>query len=155
MRQTATAMEKSNRNECDILKSAQFLKMYCALIGSFTPEEVMFMVYMADLINLRNKGYNTIRSKREHMTNTGIGLRVFDKCVAKTERMGLLERIPVNGMYDYVWKLDAYRRLLNMLADIKIPAHRSNFCKYFFDRREKSVFSISEDEIKAWKGKIQ
>ncbi len=148
-------MKKNNRNECDMLKNAQFLKTYCALIGSFTPDEVLFMVYMMDLTNLRSKGYNTIRSKKEHMTNTAIGLRVFDKCTAKMTRMGLLERIPVNGMYDYVWDMDAYRKLLEMLVGIKIPAHRSNFCKNFFDKQEKSVFSITEDEIKAWSGKIR
>ncbi len=148
-------MGKNDVNRPDMLKQAQFLKTYCALVGAFQPDEVVFMAYMADLANLRGKGYNTIRSKREHMANTAIGLRVFDKCVAKMTGMGLLEKIPVGGMCDYVWDMEAYRRLVEMLAGIRIPARRNSFCKTFFEGQERDVRSIRDSEIDEWKDKFR
>ncbi len=48
---------------------------------------------MADRTRLREKGYDTLRSKRYYMENMEMGSRIFDKCVEKTTRMGLLERV--------------------------------------------------------------
>ena len=48
------------------------------MLGVFDPEEIVFMLYMADLSRLRGKGFDTLRSKRTHMANTGIGSRLFD-----------------------------------------------------------------------------
>ena len=75
-----------------------FMKCFTGLVGAFTPEEVIFMLYMADRTRLREKGYDTLRSKRYYMENMEMGSRIFDKCVEKTTRMGLLERVPVSGM---------------------------------------------------------
>ena len=77
-----------------------FMKCFTGLVGAFTPEEVIFMLYMADRTRLREKGYDTLRSKRYYMENMEMGSRIFDKCVEKTTRMGLLERVPVSGMFD-------------------------------------------------------
>ena len=41
-----------------------FMKCFTGLVGAFTPEEVIFMLYMADRTRLREKGYDTLRSKR-------------------------------------------------------------------------------------------
>lgn len=40
-----------------------FLKCFSGLVGAFPPEEVIFMMYMADRTRLREKGYDTLRSK--------------------------------------------------------------------------------------------
>ena len=37
------------------------------MLGVFDPEEIVFMLYMADLSRLRGKGFDTLRSKRTHM----------------------------------------------------------------------------------------
>ena len=66
------------------------MKCFTGLVGAFTPEEVIFMLYMADRTRLREKGYDTLRSKRYYMENMEMGSRIFDKCVEKTTRMGLL-----------------------------------------------------------------
>ena len=90
------------------------MKCFTGLVGAFTPEEVIFMLYMADRTRLREKGYDTLRSKRYYMENMEMGSRIFDKCVEKTTRMGLLERVPVSGMYDYLWHMDSYNRLVGL-----------------------------------------
>jgi hypothetical protein len=101
-----------------------FMKCFTGLVGAFTPEEVIFMLYMADRTRLREKGYDTLRSKRYYMENMEMGSRIFDKCVEKTTRMGLLERVPVSGMYDYLWHMDSYNRLVGILAEILfLPGH--------------------------------
>ena len=69
------------------------MKCFTGLVGAFTPEEVIFMLYMADRTRLREKGYDTLRSKRYYMENMEMGSRIFDKCVEKTTRMGLLETL--------------------------------------------------------------
>lgn len=102
------------------------MKCFTGLVGAFTPEEVIFMLYMADRTRLREKGYDTLRSKRYYMENMEMGSRIFDKCVEKTTRMGLLERVPVSGMYDYLWHMDSYNRLVGILAELEIlflPGH--------------------------------
>ena len=76
-----------------------FLKCFSGLLGAFSPEEVIFMVYMAERTRLREKGYDTLRSKRYHMESMEIGSRLFDKCVKKATCMGLLKRVPLGGMY--------------------------------------------------------
>ena len=58
-----------------------FMKCFTGLVGAFTPEEVIFMLYMADRTRLREKGYDTLRSKRYYMENMEMGSRIFDKCV--------------------------------------------------------------------------
>lgn len=59
------------------------MKCFTGLVGAFTPEEVIFMLYMADRTRLREKGYDTLRSKRYYMENMEMGSRIFDKCVEK------------------------------------------------------------------------
>ena len=66
------------------------MKCFTGLVGAFTPEEVIFMLYMADRTRLREKGYDTLRSKRYYMENMEMGSRIFDKCVEKTTRMEIL-----------------------------------------------------------------
>lgn len=110
-----------------------FMKCFTGLVGAFTPEEVIFMLYMADRTRLREKGYDTLRSKRYYMENMEMGSRIFDKCVEKTTRMGLLERMPVSGMYDYLWHMDSYNRLVGILAELGNPFSTRAFCHRMFD----------------------
>ena len=48
------------------------MKCFTGLVGAFTPEEVIFMLYMADRTRLREKGYDTLRSKRYYMENLSL-----------------------------------------------------------------------------------
>lgn len=74
-----------------------------------------------------------MRSKRYYMENMEMGSRIFDKCVEKTTRMGLLERMPVSGMYDYLWHMDSYNRLVGILAELGNPFSTRAFCHRMFD----------------------
>ena len=105
------------------------------------------MLYMADRTRLREKGYDTLRSKRYYMENMEMGSRIFDKCVEKTTRMGLLERVPVSGMYDYLWHMDSYNRLVGILAELGTRA----FCHRMFDVEKRTVASVSDEEVSQWK----
>ncbi|UVV58198.1 hypothetical protein NXY28_18160 [Bacteroides thetaiotaomicron] len=85
-------MGKSRNRRNGASQGAPFLKCYSRMLGVFDPEEIVFMLYMADLSRLRGKGFDTLRSKRTHMANTGIGSRLFDRCVRRMTALGLLER---------------------------------------------------------------
>lgn len=128
-----------------------FMKCFTGLVGAFTPEEVIFMLYMADRTRLREKGYDTLRSKRYYMENMEMGSRIFDKCVEKTTRMGLLERVPVSGMYDYLWHMDSYNRLVGILAELGNPFSTRAFCHRMFDVEKRTVASVSDEEVSQWK----
>lgn len=129
-------------------KNYPFCKMYKGLMLAFTPPESVFMIYMADLAALQEMGHNTVRSKKKHMAHTNIGYRVFDQCVRKTIRMGLLERIPVDGMFEYVWDIRAYERLLLIVNAASSYVALKEFCDKVFDKEKRTVTSVTNEEIK-------
>lgn len=91
-----------------------------------------------------------MRSKRYYMENMEMGSRIFDKCVEKTTRMGLLERVPVSGMYDYLWHMDSYNRLVGILAELGnpfLPGHSVIGCSMW----KRTVASVSDEEVSQWK----
>ena len=80
-----------------------------------------------------------------------MGSRIFDKCVEKTTRMGLLERVPVSGMYDYLWHMDSYNRLVGILAELGNHFSTREFCHRMFDVEKRTVASVSDEEVSLWK----
>lgn len=124
-----------------------FLKCYLPLLGAFDASEVVFMLYMADLTRLRGAGYRILRGKRAHLACTGLGLRVFNRCVEKTTRMGLLTRESTEGMYDYLWDMGRYERLVGMLSRFRDVESRRNFCLRVFENDGRGVDSVSEEEM--------
>lgn len=128
-------------------KSYRFIKCYAGMIGAFSSAEVVFMLYMSDLAFLRSKGYDTVRSKRRHMECTHIRSRKFDRCVEKMTRMGLLQRVPVGGMYDYLWNMDSYERLIEILSLTKDLGKLRTFCERVFEVEQRPVSSITNDDI--------
>lgn len=128
-------------------KSYPFCKLYKGLMMAFTPPESVFMIYMADIAALQNIGHRILRSKKKHMAYTNIGYRVFDQCVEKTIRMGLLDRIPTDGMYEYVWDMRAYNRLLKIVNSTNCYTALKEFCDKAFDTDQRSIMSITDDEI--------
>lgn len=128
-------------------KSYAFCKLYKGLMMAFGLPESAFMAYMADLYNMRKAGYNTVRSVRNHISCLGIGRYAFDKCVEKTERMGLLKRVAVDGKYDYIWDMKVYDKLLQIVSVTSSYVELQTFCKKVFDDEKRSVLSITWDEI--------
>lgn len=117
------------------------------MLGVFDPEEIVFMLYMADLSRLRGKGFDTLRSKRMHMANTGIGSRLFDRCVRRMTALGLLERVPLKGMYDYLWDRQAYERLIEILNAPTSALDARAVGRHLFVTMERNILSISNKEI--------
>ena len=134
---------RRNGAPCD----APFLKCYSRMLGVFEPEEVVFMLYMADLSRLRSKGFEPLRSKRTHMANTGIGSRLFDRCVRRMTALGLLERVPLKGMYDYLWDGRAYERLITILNAPASALDARTVGRQLFVSMERNILSISDKEI--------
>ena len=117
------------------------------MLGVFDPEEIVFMLYMADLSRLRGKGFDTLRSKWTHMANTGIGSRLFDRCVRRMTALGLLERVPLKGMYDYLWDRQAYERLIEILNAPTSALDARAGGRHLFVTMERNILSISNKEI--------
>lgn len=129
-------------------KSYPFCKLYKGLMMAFKLPESAFMAYMADLNQLRDMGHNTIRPMKTHLNRIGIGRRTFEHCVEKTMRMGLLERVPVDGMFEYIWDMRVYNRLLRIVSSNNSYLVLQEFCAKVFDTERRSVMSVTDDEIR-------
>lgn len=128
-------------------KTPTFYKFYKGLMMAFDLPESAFMVYMADLDALRKLGHRTIRPLDAHLNHLGFGRRTFNRCVDKTIRMGLLERVPTDGMYDYIWDMQAYDRLVSIVSATNSYVALRSFCKKVFDDEKRNVLSITEEDI--------
>lgn len=124
-----------------------FCKLYKGLMMAFSLPEAAFMAYMADLNNLREAGGNTLRTMKNHLGHLGIGRYAFEKCITKTISMGLLERIEIDGTYDYIWDQRAYEKLLIIVSANSNYKALQQFCKRAFDEEKRKVASITEGEI--------
>ena len=124
-----------------------FYMFYKGLMMAFDITEAAFMVYMADLDTLRELGHKTIRPLDSHLNHLGFGRRNFNRCVDKTIRMGLLERVPIDGMYDYIWDMRVYDKLVHIVSSTNSYVALRSFCKRVFEDEQRSILSITDDEI--------
>ncbi|WP_018667182.1 hypothetical protein [Bacteroides gallinarum] len=129
-----------------------YAKCYRGLYRAFEPHEVIFMLYMNDLAYLRQQGYDTLRSKRLHRLHTNIGPRAFDHCVEKTTAMGLLVRVPANGMFDYLWDRRQYERLVEIVTSTASIVALQEFCNRVFSVERRTVSSVTDREIQLLAG---
>lgn len=126
----------------------QFFKLYKGLMMAFDQPVAVFMVYMADLNVVRELGFNTIRPMKSHLGCLGIGRRVFESCVSKTTSMGLLKRVVIDGKYDYLWNMESYDRLIQIVSATSKFQVLRKFCDKAFEQDKRTVLSITYDEIK-------
>ena len=132
-------------------EEAYFYQVYKGLTIGFGMYEAIFMAYMADLAERRNRGYVTVYGLKKHLEATGMGRRIFERCVSKTTRMGLLERVPVDSKYDYVWDMAAYRKLVGIVSGTNDFVRLHAFCDEMFEKRGLQVMSVTDDEIRRLK----
>ena len=132
-------------------EQAYFYQVYKGLTMGFGMYEAIFMAYMADLAERRNRGYVTAYGLKKHLEATGMGRRIFERCVSKTTRMGLLERVPVDSKYDYVWDMAAYRKLVGIVSGTNDFVRLHAFCDEMFEKRGLQVMSVTDDEIRRLK----
>ena len=130
-----------------VKKAPAFYKFYKGLMMAFDLPESAFMVYMADLNEIRKLGYNTLRPLRTHLGCLGIGRRSFERCIMKTTSMGLLKRVAVDGKYDYFWDMEAYDRLIQIVSTTTKYTVLREFCNKAFEKDKRTVMSITYDEI--------
>ena len=128
-------------------KAPAFYKFYKGLMMAFDLPESAFMVYMADLNAQRSLGYKTIRTTKEHLGCLGMRRHTFEKCVEKAERMGLLKRIPIDGMYDYFWDMEAYNKLIKIVSNQWSHVKLRKFSDWAFNKNNRSVMSICYEDI--------
>lgn len=132
-------------------EQAYFYQVYKGLAMGFGMCEAAFMAYMADLDRLRMSGADTLSGLSVHLGVTGMGRRVFERCTRKALRMGLLEKVPVDGRYDYVWNGAAYNRLVEIVSSNASYVVLREFCDRVFEAEGREVSSITDSEVRALK----
>ena len=125
-----------------------FIKCYPRLSCMFDASEIVFILHMLDIAYIRSKGYNTVWSKGHLMKRMNIRLRTFDRCVKRMTELGLLDRLPQDGMYDYLWNMALYNRLLRIISATHDINRLREFCQKTFIEQKRNIQSVSEDEIK-------
>lgn len=126
-----------------------FVKCNLNLCCMFDANEIIFIMHMVNIAYLRAEGYNTVWSKRYLMQRMNIRLRTFDRCVKRMTELKLLDRMPQEGMYDYLWNMPLYDRLLKIISATKDINRLREFCRTTFIEQKKSIQSISDDEIRS------
>lgn len=125
-----------------------FIKYYPHLSCMFDASEIVFILHMLDIAYIRSKGYNTVWSKGHLMNRMNIRLRTFDRCVKRMVELGLLDRLPQDGMYDYLWNMPLYNHLLRIMSATRDINRLREFCRKTFVEQKRSIQSVLEDEIK-------
>ena len=129
-------------------EQAYFYQFYKGLVMGFGMCEAVFMAYMADLDRLRRSGADTLSGLNAHLGATGMGRRSFERCARKAVRMGLLEKIPVDGRYDYVWNSTAYARLVEIVSTNTSYVVLREFCDRVFEAEGREVSSVTDREVR-------
>lgn len=135
--------EKQQRNP-----QFAFVKCNLNLSCMFDASEILFIMHMVQIAYLRSKGYNTVWSKAHLMQRMNIRLRTFDRCVKRMTELKLLDRMPQEGMYDYLWNMGCYNHLLQILSATTDLNRLREFCRKNFIERKRDITSISDMEIK-------
>lgn len=134
--------EKQQRN----LQFA-FVKCNLNLSCMFDASEVIFIMHMINIAYLRSKGYNTIWSKAHLMQRMNLRLRTFNRCVERMTELKLLDRMPQEGMYDYLWNMERYNRLLQVMSATTDLNRLREFCRKNFIEQKRDILFISDTEI--------
>lgn len=132
-------------------EQAYFYQVYKGLAMGFGMCEATFMAYMADLDRLKRSGADTLCGLNVHLGVTGMGRRVFERCARKAVRMGLLERVPVDSRYDYMWNVTAYDRLVEIVSANASYVILREFCDRVFEAEGREVTSVTDSEVRALK----
>lgn len=130
--------------------SRPFIKFHSRLSWIFEPGEIIFICHMLELEYIRSKGGKSVYCKRELMEKMNMGERVFERCVRRMEKLGLLRRVPQGNMYEYLWAEEVYERLLDMLYHGDSRPYRSRLKSFLKDRlliQEETISSLSLKEI--------
>ena len=61
--------------------------------------------------------------------------------------LGLLKRVPLKGMYDYLWDGRAYERLITILNAPASALDARTVGRQLFVSMERNILSISDKEI--------
>lgn len=125
-----------------------FVKCNLNLCCMFDANEIMFMMHMVHIAYMRAEGYNTVWSKKHLMRRMNIKLRTFDRCVKRMTELKLLDRMSQDGMYDYLWNMRLYDRLLKIVSATRDINRLRAFCNRAFIEEKRDIQSVSDDEIR-------
>ena len=58
-----------------------------------------------------------------------------------------MERVPIDGMYDYIWNMRVYDKLVYIVSSTNSYVALRSFCRRVFEDEQRSILSITDDEI--------
>ncbi|MDR2002666.1 MAG: hypothetical protein LBQ74_06515 [Prevotella sp.] len=141
-------MEKKDKK-----KPLPFVKYYTGLSCMFSPAETRFILHMVDIGYKKQCGYYTDWTRAEYMKIMGLREYTFDKCAGRLISLGLLSRTnnaKGNKVY-YSFDMELYGILIRMLTVTCSIDKLSEFCKRNFTEGNRTIRSITGEEIEELK----
>lgn len=128
-----------------------FTKFYNIFFGIFSPDEVVFLLYVVNLHYLKKAGFSMVKSKPDHSLKCGMSSERLDMCVEKFSDMGLISvDKPKIGYYDYNLNKTNYQLLIDILAEIRNFSVAKKMCTKHFKVEKRTIDSITDDERDSW-----
>lgn len=128
-----------------------FTKFYNIFFGIFSPDEIVFLLYVVNLHYLWEAGFSTVKNKTDHSLKCGMSTERFDACAEKFSSMGLVAVLkPKVGLYNYAIDMNGYRKLVEMIADVRNFSVAKKMCTKFFKIEKRTIDSIDYEEIDEW-----
>jgi len=128
-----------------------FTKFYNIFFGIFSPDEIVFLLYVVNLHYLTRAGFSTAKNKLDHSLKCGMSTDRFDACVEKFSSMGLIAVLkPKIGIFNYSIDMNDYKRLVQMIADVRHFSVAKKMCTKFFKIDKRTIESITYEEIDEW-----
>lgn len=132
------------------MQAAGYVKCYNKLSYLFTPNETRFIQHIVEISFLKDHGYDTDWAKQTYIKRMGLKETSFDKCVRKFTEMKLLHKwnnTQKNKVY-YSWNWPVYEKLIRILSSTNNIDALINFADTYFKKNNRSIESITEDEIR-------
>jgi len=115
----------------------------------FTPAEERFVLHMVRFEKMKEMGLFIPGGRAEYMKAMQLTPYAFDRCIAKTIRLGLLTKKnnrKLNRVY-YYFDLEKYKKLLAILSLTTDIEKLQKFCKTHFVEQCRSIESITKKEL--------
>lgn len=126
----------------------KFVPFYVNLSLLFDSAEVVFILHLVDMENMKRNGYNATWSRDFVLLKMNLGIRLFERCVKRLISIGLVSRILKGNKYIYTLDMELYEKLVGIFTITNDTYKIKSFCDTVFVKQKKNIQSITEEDLK-------
>lgn len=126
----------------------KFVPFYVNLSLLFDSAEVVFILHLVDMENMKRNGYSTAWSRDFVLLKMNLGIRLFERCVKRLISIGLLSRKLKGHKYIYTLDMELYEKLVGIFTITNDIHKMKSFCDTVFVKQKKKIQDITEEDLK-------